>query len=795
MDGWVVIGTDLDSKKFDKELKRLQKEAEKFAKEEESLLNKKAKLELDVTKTTNELDKVDKKIELINKKMKNMEEYNLPKNLENNEAYQKMNIQVNELISKSQEYANKLELQKNHITGINDKLKLNAENQEMVKSKIEETESKSLGLHMNFDNIGKSIMNNVKKIGKWALAVFSIRGAYMAVRQAMSSISTFNNDINDKLYSTKMIFTTALEPVVTRIVNLVWKLMSYINYISKAWFGIDLAAKASENSMKASAKSAKDMKKTLTGFDEANVLNENGTTSGVNTAQFKAPEDVPIPSWIEWIAKNKDLLITTFIELGAVIGTIKVAELFLKLKDLKKGLFDVSTQATKSTTTLGNFGKAIGTGLIVAGLVLITKAVTDLIFNWDELTPAQKRADAALLLLGASFTILGLTIKTAISTATFGLSEIIGIVTSLGLAIGGLITWLFSQEESIKSVEQAEKDLKTAQEELKQATDDYANTLNNYDNALKQVEESAKALEDAEKKNKMSGEDLQKQVDSGKLSYDKMTDAQKEVYKAYVNNISAEENLKKVTDDLKVEADNLTEAKTKEKIASWENQLALSAEKGEYDKYKKAVIEAYEKGELKAEEARDLIGKSMSNMSRDTQKAFMEDLPDAVKKGLDPKKYETFGQKFTKFFNGIWEGLKGGFSKAWSWIKGNFSSGSGNGGGFGGGDGFAKGGIISNGNVYGFKNGGIAFPKLQYCANGAIINQPGRGVPITQAVGGEAGAEGILPLTNNQQMDLLGASIAKHLNLNATIPIYMGSRQIAREFRKVDMEQKFATNL
>lgn len=85
--------------------------------------------------------------------MQKMEENNLPRNLEINEAYQKLNIEVNSLISKSQEYANKLELQKNHMIGINENLKTNATNQQMVNDKLEEAKAKAMGLHMNFDEI------------------------------------------------------------------------------------------------------------------------------------------------------------------------------------------------------------------------------------------------------------------------------------------------------------------------------------------------------------------------------------------------------------------------------------------------------------------------------------------------------------------------------------------------------------------------------------------------------------------------------------------------------------------
>ena len=75
-------------------------------------------------------------------------------------------------------------------------------------------------------------------------------------------------------------------------------------------------------------------------------------------------------------------------------------------------------------------------------------------------------------------------------------------------------------------------------------------------------------------------------------------------------------------------------------------------------------------------------------------------------------------------------------------------------------------------------------------AKGGIVNMPTTGIPIA----GERGAEGVIPLTDSQQMDLLGQSIGKYITMNATIPIYVGNRQIAREIRTINNESDFAFN-
>lgn len=81
------------------------------------------------------------------------------------------------------------------------------------------------------------------------------------------------------------------------------------------------------------------------------------------------------------------------------------------------------------------------------------------------------------------------------------------------------------------------------------------------------------------------------------------------------------------------------------------------------------------------------------------------------------------------------------------------------------------------------------FPRL---AKGGIINQPGRGVPL--GYGGERGAEGVIPLTDSQQMALLGEAIGKYITMNATVPVYIGNRLVLREMKRIEAEDNFAFN-
>ena len=54
-------------------------------------------------------------------------------------------------------------------------------------------------------------------------------------------------------------------------------------------------------------------------------------------------------------------------------------------------------------------------------------------------------------------------------------------------------------------------------------------------------------------------------------------------------------------------------------------------------------------------------------------------------------------------------------------------------------------------------------PKIPHLAKGGIVNLPGKGVPIGGALTGEQRQEGVIPLTDSQQMALLGEAIGKYI--------------------------------
>jgi hypothetical protein len=370
------------------------------------------------------------------------------------------------------------------------------------------------------------------------------------------------------------------------------------------------------------------------------------------------------------------------------------------------------------------FGQlAMSIGIVVAGIALIIIGVVDFIKNGPTL-------QNTILIIGGAIAI-------AVGLATAGLSVLLSAIIAVVAAVAAFTAAIILEEKAILSVEEAEKKLMEAKEAARQAEEALTNARLAQINALEAAEQAQQRLIEAEKAAGISGADLQEQVDNGTLAVEDMTDAQREVYKAYLDNEKKQADLAAAQEKTKGATDELTAAKKQETLASFDNRLALAKEKGSYDEYKKAVVDAFNKGELSAEEARDAIGKSMSEMSRDSQKTFMEDLPKDIKDGLDPKEYETTGQKLKKWFNGLWSNI---FSKKSVSVDVN--------------------GTTHTADVPKMATGGIV--------TGSVI-----------ANIGEAGREAVLPLESNTGwMDTLADRIANKNGAPTKVVLKVGEKEL-----------------
>lgn len=194
--------------------------------------------------------------------------------------------------------------------------------------------------------------------------------------------------------------------------------------------------------------------------------------------------------------------------------------------------------------------------------------------------------------------------------------------------------------------------------------------------------------------------------------------------------------------------------------------------------------------------------------------------------------YNTTVKPVLKFFGMLWDGMKTGAQKAWDWIKNIFS---GIGAWFSGmintiigkfRDMGHKVGEVVAGAFKGVVNGilgaierilntpirainglisiinavpGVNLNKLNTfnlprLKVGGIVNMPNKGTMLGGAITGEAGREGVVPLTDQQAMAELGREIGKNVLVNLTNITQMNGRIISRELKQVQSDRNFAFN-
>lgn len=805
MDGYLKIKTKIDNKGIDKDITKLENKIKKLQTDNANASQEQNSLQQEINnyqKLQQQADSYRETIKTLNKERGSLisgglKGSNVPK-------YNSVTAELEQMKQKYTEATAEIDKQAPKIEKVYSKLDKVKAKQIENNAKITEFKDKIEAIKINkvenqIGNIGKGIQSQIGKIGKMAMAVIGIRTAWGAVRSAISIVSQYNSQVSTDFEYMRYCIANALVPVVQKLISLLYTVLSYVNAITTAWFGLNLFSNSSvkafqemQNGAKGTAKALKEASKYTQGFDEMNIAQDNssgdsGVSSGVTAPDLSAMQ-ADVPKWLQWLIDNGEIarkilegIATAILMIKFNLGLLQGLGIFMIIDGVVSLVKDLKTYLDDPTWE--NFANVL-------------KDIAEIISGLGFVVGISNPFGIILAIIGQIVSIAGGMIKEFDALMNFienpswdNFFEIVrGGISSMGL-VGDVILWivdnLFGLQEATTAVEDAQRNLEKATKSLEEANKSYVNSVDKAENAQKKLEE-------AERKSGLSGEELFKKVQQGTLDYANMTAEQKEVYKAYLDNEAAQKDLKEATD-------KLAEAKKQEKIASFENKLATMAEAGQYDEYKKAVVEAFKNGELSADEARDLIGKSMSEMSRDSQKTFMEDLPSDIKDGLDPKKYESAGQKLGKFFSGIWDTIKKVFTNIGQKI------------GQAVGSAFKSTvnavlrtmenflntpirainsliGVINK--VPGINLGYLNTFSLPRLAKGGVIAQP------TTAIIGEAGKEAVVPLENNMEwLDILADKLANKIGNNGGYyMINMDGRVIQRGIAKRQQELAFAKN-
>lgn len=360
-------------------MKKAKKELQNLKKEEQKLTNRKIKLELDKKEYEKELQNIKE---------------NTNKELENAETDVQVDFVLNSEQMQIDQLNNKYANQFTELDGINQQLDENKAKQEDISKNIDKinsklTQTKNLeNISDGLGNVNKSLTKTIKSVGRWALAVFGVRSAYMAVRSAASTLAQYNEQIGADLEYIKYALASALQPLIEKLISLAYTLLTYVNMISEAWFGMNLFANSSAKNMKKMASSAEKTKKSLTGFDEINKLEDNESASGGSTlpsTDLSNISDVPVPGWLQWIIDNKDIILsvlggiaTGLIAIKFGLDGISATGVFLFFTGLIYTILELISYFTDLDGSLENNGNSfqdfgniiVGIGLSLAGLAL-----------------------------------------------------------------------------------------------------------------------------------------------------------------------------------------------------------------------------------------------------------------------------------------------------------------------------------------------------------------------------------------------------------------------------------------
>ena len=558
MDGYVKIGTELDTKGFDAEIRYVESQLEEI-------------------------------------------EYKLKK--------ADMGFDVGDTV--------KLEAQYSRLSKQLDKL--NQKQADLNKTDLSNVQK-------SIDNIGKSTSNTIKHVARWALGIFAIESAYGFVRQAMSSVSQYNEQIATDVEYIRYALGSMLQPIIEGLIQLAFRLLTYVNYIAQAWFGVNLFANASSKSFEknnkalgSSVKSAKELNKQIASFDEMNVLNDTSSNSGggagadaislpsMDLSQLQGE----VPEWVKWIAENKDLVIAGLLGIAGGLVAINL------------GLTAI---------------QGIGVGIALAGIII---AIQSLIKFLQDPT----FENFTNIIIGIGTAIIGVGI----------------IISSFPLIIAGVITVIV------------------------------ATIVKNYDYIMGLF-------------NKLINWFETDFIGALRYLFGPIGDIIAAPFIFAVNAMKS----------------------------------AFEGLFGGIKKIITGIIQIF-KGDFK---------NGIMNVFGGLKDILLAPF-NALVSGI----------------NSLIRGVNRIRFDVPDWVPG-----------------------------FGGKKFGFNIPQIPRLAVGGIVNMPGRGVPIGGAIAGESGREGVIPLTDSQAMETLGATIGKYININLTNITKLDNRQIAKEQKKINAQNDFAFN-
>lgn len=435
MDGWITIATKIDNSGFDKDAKALQNKIDGIEDDFNDISNLKIN-GIPFEEFDEAAENTKKKISEVKQEIKQVESA-----VSKTSGAGFMKYDTSEIQSFVDNYetatmsASRLKEQARQAKEEQRKAKEQIRQQAKATKEAEKAErQRRKEVERTQKELARGTGDNIRKLGRMALAVFGIRSAYLAISRATNILAGENKGIANDITNIQSALANALLPIILKIISFAKTLMGYVNYIWRALFGKNLFKSGADN-LKSGANSAAKIKKSLqtAGFDEMTTLSDNSSSSaggsaGVGAAGFNEEiTDPEIPKWLEnvtnLLVKLKDnwkLVALAILGVAAAFGIFKLASSFLTTGGIDKGV----------NTLLSSLGQAAKTLAIFGGFALVLSALTKLIEAFSK--SGMKLTDV----IGLMGTVLVTIVALMGAVALLGPAMTAGLVPFLAIVAG-----------------------------------------------------------------------------------------------------------------------------------------------------------------------------------------------------------------------------------------------------------------------------------------------------------------------------------------------------------------------
>lgn len=438
-DGYLKIKTKLDNSGIDKDISELENKINKLETKNAEYSQEQSVLE----KELNDYDNLKQKASEYKQKLTELKTEKEAMRKANpalavtadTPEYANINTQIGDMQMQYNKALIELEKQAPAVDKIATKLEKvkakQADNNSKItqfKNKIDAIKADKITRQMN--GVGTSIKKQIGALAKMSLAIFGIRTGIYMVRNLISTVSQYNPQIKADIDYIKYVLANIFVPLVQKIISFVATLLGYVNAVMSAWFGINLFSNSSaknfqkmQKNASGTAKSLKEAQKSLAGFDEMNVLQDSNSSadSGVTAPSFDLSSmQGKVPSWLQWIIDNKDLVLGIIAGIGTALVAMKIV-----------GLDPILS---------------LGLGILVAGIVKTVESLINFIQNptWANFVEVLEGISIAMVGIGVMVGVLtGNWIPLVIGLIALIVTEIVKHWDEIKNVLGTVGTWIY----------------------------------------------------------------------------------------------------------------------------------------------------------------------------------------------------------------------------------------------------------------------------------------------------------------------------------------------------------------